>query len=170
VDNDILVVVHARALMTSTPEGIIAYVHADLRQPEQILAELTSTLDFTQPVGLLLVAVLHFVDDSDNPYKAVARLVAALPPGSYVVISHATLDPLPAETIQGLAPLTAPGTDHGTFRPRTRAEVARFLDGLTLIDPGLCSTVAWRPHAHPQPQADEASAISYAAVARIDDR
>jgi hypothetical protein len=172
VDNDSMVAAHARGLMTGTPQGALAYVQADLREPETILTDpaFTSTLDLTQPVGLLLIAVLHFLDDSDNPYQAVSHLIDALPPGSYVAISHATLDPLPADTVDRLAPLIAPGGSHGTFRPRTRDEITRFLDALPLVDPGLCSTVEWQPHRHPQPQADPASAIAYAAVAHIEGR
>ncbi|GAA4261570.1 hypothetical protein GCM10022255_094670 [Dactylosporangium darangshiense] len=155
--------------MTSTPQGAVAYVDADLRQPRQILTApaLTHTIDLTQPVGLLLIAVLHFLDNTDDPYVVVADLIDALPAGSYVAISHATFDLLETETVQRLAPFTDPGTGHGTFRPRQHHQVARFRCGGTLLDPGLCSTVEWRPDHDPQPEADAAFAMSWAGVARI---
>src|ERR1700733_2193287 len=92
VDNDPLVLAHARALLTSSPEGKTAYIHADLRDPEKILADpaTVATLDFTKPVALMLVAILHFIPDSDEPRRIVATLLDALPPGSYLVASHAT--------------------------------------------------------------------------------
>ena len=92
VDNDPLVLVHARAMLTSSPEGRTAYLDADLREPRAILddPELTGVLDFSQPVGLLLVAVLHFIRDDDNPREILATLIDALAPGSFVVASHAT--------------------------------------------------------------------------------
>ncbi len=168
VDNDPLVVVHARARMVSDPEGATAYVHADLREPEAILADpaLPTTLDLSRPVGLLLIAVLHFLDDADDPYRAVARLVEALPPGSCLALSHATFDPLPDDTIERLTALTS-GAGHGTFRPRSRSEVARFLDGLNLVDPGLVPIVQWRPEQEPKPLASVADTAVYGAVARL---
>jgi hypothetical protein len=166
VDNDPMVVSHGQGRTASTPQGAVAYIQADLRQPHTILTDpvLTATLDLTQPVGLLLVAVLHFLDD---PYRAVADLVEALPSGSYVAVSHATLDPLPADTIERLAPLTDPGAGHGTFRPRPRDEVARFVTGLELVDPGLVPIVHWRPHNAPKPQASAEDTAVYGAVARL---
>jgi hypothetical protein len=100
VDNDPLVLVHARALLTSSPEGVTAYIDADLHEPEKILndSELQATLDFSEPVALMLLAVLHFLPDGDDPYAIVARLVDALPPGSYLVLSHSTFDPLDEPT------------------------------------------------------------------------
>jgi len=169
VDNDPLVVVHARALMTSTPQGATAYVQADLRAPDTVLADpaLKATLDLTQPVALLLMAVLHFLYDGDQPYSVVARLVEALPSGSYVALSHATLDPLPADTQQRIAAFAVPGAGHGTFRPRTRAKIASFLDGLKLVDPGLVPIVQWRPDRAPRPEASVEDTAVYGAVARL---
>ncbi|MFK3984453.1 SAM-dependent methyltransferase [Micromonospora sp. NPDC050397] len=172
VDNDPMVVSHARGRMTSTAQGTVTYVQADLREPEWILADpaLTAALDLDQPVGLLLVAVLHYLADSDDPYGVVRYLVEALPAGSYVAVSHATFDNLPPATVDRLASLVTAGAGHGTFRARTRGEVARFLDGLTLVDPGLCSTVDWRPGRYPHAEADAVSAMAYAAVARVEER
>jgi hypothetical protein len=168
VDNDPLIMVHARALMTSAREGSTAYVQADLRDPEAILTdpELRDTLNLHEPVGLLLVAVLHFLADADDPYKLVARLVDALPPGSHVALSHATFDPLPAHTVDKLQDLTAPGSADGPFRARTRNEVAQFVDGLTLVEPGLVSIVDWQPDQEPKPGASAADTAMYGAVAR----
>ena len=169
VDNDPMVVVHARALMTSAPQGATAYLQADLRHPDTILTspDLTTTLDLTRPVGLLLVAVLHFLDDTDHPHTAVARLVHALPPGSYLALSHTTLDPLPPDTRQRITDLTNPDSGNGPFRPRTRNEVASFLTGLDLVDPGLVPVVQWRPDQQPRPHASVADTATYAAVARV---
>jgi hypothetical protein len=168
VDNDPLVMVHARALMVSAPEGAAAYVKADLRQPQTILTDpaLTDTVNLNQPVGLLLIAVLHFLDDADDPYRAVARLVEALPRGSFVALSHATFDPLPSDTVERLTTLVTPDAGHGTFRPRTHDEVARFLDGLKPVEPGLVPIVQWWPWQEPQPRASAAETAVYGAVAR----
>jgi len=143
VDNDPLVIAHARALTTSTPNGTTASVQADLRSPDTILShpELRTALDFYKPIGLLLIAVLHFLDDTDDPYTSLARLIEALPSGSYLALSHATFDPLPPDVVEKLTALADPSAVYGTFRARTRDEVARFLDGLKLVDPGLVSIV-----------------------------
>ncbi len=164
VDNDPLVLTHARALLTSSPEGATAYIDADARNPEKILLDpaVRDTLDLSQPVALLLVAVLHFIEDGDDPYAIVKRLVGALPAGSYLVLSHATFDPLDPETIaamnavnEGIKP---------RFSPRTMAEVSRFFDGLDLLEPGIVSVSDWRPEPGPRPTAAEAT--GYGAVAR----
>jgi hypothetical protein len=169
VDNDPLVVVHARALMASAPEGAIEHVESDLREPQAILTNqaLTETLNLNQPVGVLLIAVLHFLDDADDPYSAVTRLVQALPPGSHLALSHATFDPLPADTVARLAALNTPGAKHGTFRARTRSETAQFLDGLKPVDPGLVPIVEWQPEREPRPTASSAETAAYGAVARL---
>jgi S-adenosyl methyltransferase len=101
VDNDPIVLAHARALLTSSREGATAYLEADLREPEKILShpDLDAVLDLREPVGLILLAVLHFVDDTEDPYGIVARLVEAMPSGSYLVVSHATYDPMPAPIV-----------------------------------------------------------------------
>jgi hypothetical protein len=158
------VLVHARALLTSSEQGATAYLDADARNPETILTDpvLRGTLDFSQPVALLLVALLHFVEDHEDPYRIVRELVAALPAGSYLVLSHATFDPLDDATIaamnavnKGIKP---------TFCPRPLAEVSRFFDGLHLLEPGIVSVSDWRPQPGPRPTAAEAT--GYGAVAR----
>jgi hypothetical protein len=164
VDNDPLVLVHARALLTSSAQGATAYIDADARNPEKILADpaLRTTLDFSQPVALLLVAILHFIEDHEDPYSIVNQLVAALPAGSYLVLSHATFDPLDPETIAAMN-----GVNQGIkpkFCPRPLTEVSRFFDGLELLEPGIVSVSDWRPEPGPRPTAAEAT--GYGAVAR----
>src|ERR1700733_6666440 len=92
VDNDPVVLAHARALLTSSPEGTTAYLDADLRDPAKILAQAAAILDFSQSVGVLLVAVLHFIEDSDDPHRIVSTLMDAVPSGSYLAILHAASD------------------------------------------------------------------------------
>jgi hypothetical protein len=147
VDNDPLVMAHARALLTPTPPGVTAYVEADLRDPAAILDSeaLRCTFDLTKPVAVLLFAVLHFIDDHDNPYQVVAELLAPLPPGSYLALSHVTFDPLPDDVRARLTKLADPAAGHGTFRARTHQEITRFADGLQLIEPGVVSVVDWHP-------------------------
>jgi hypothetical protein len=166
VDNDPLVLAHARALLTSSAEGATAYLDADLRQPYTILSDpgLHVTLDMRQPVGLVLLAVLHFVGDSEDPYGIVARLVDALPPGSYLVMSHATYDPMPAATVAKLkAAIAATGEQGG---PRSRDEFAKFFADLELVDPGIVPIGDWRPDPGTHPP-DPADVGVYGAVARI---
>ncbi|GAA0556132.1 SAM-dependent methyltransferase [Paractinoplanes ferrugineus] len=169
VDNDPMVVSHARGLMTSSPQGTTTCIQADLRAPDTILAApaVRAAIDLTKPVGLLLIAVLHFLDDNESPYDLVARLGNALPSGSYIALSHATLDPLPEDVIEQLTALAGTGGDQGTFRPRTRVDVARFVDGLDLIDPGVVPIVRWRPDRSPQAAASVADAAMYGSMARI---
>ena len=165
VDNDPLVLTHARALLTSSDEGATAYIDADVRDPEKILADpaVRDTLDWSQPIALQLVAILHFVEDHEDPYGIVSRLVAALPAGSFLVLSHATFDPLDRETIAAMDAVNAGNTPK--FCPRTLAEVSRFFDGLDLLEPGIVSVSDWRPGPGPRPTPAEAT--GYGAVARI---
>ena len=162
VDNDPVVLAHARALLTSSPEGATAYVDADLRGPDKILNEAQGTLDLTQPVALLLIATVHFIPDEDDPYGIVARLVAALPPGSYLIMSHATSDYLPEEVVADIA-----SGRHGAGKLRTRSEFARFFDGLELVQPGIVPVAEWRAEDEPGPRPTPADTAVYAAAARI---
>ena len=166
VDNDPIVVSHARALLRSSPQGRTDYVEADLRAPQDILQapQLRATLDMGRPVGLLLLAVLHFVPDADDPYGLVAQLVAAMPPGSYLVMSHGTYDPLPPEMIARCEEVNA--VIDAPWRPRSREEFARFFDGMELVDPGIVSIGSWRPAKWSVVPAPE-DVITYGAVARI---
>jgi trans-aconitate methyltransferase len=165
VDNDPIVLSHARALLTPTPEGATAYLEADLRAPETILghADLARTLDMSKPVGLLLIAVLQFIGDDEDPYGIVTRLLHALPAGSYLAISHPSFDLMPETTATRLAAATA----GETFQARTRVDVARFVAGLDLIAPGLRSITDWRPDDEPRPSATAEETAMYGVVARL---
>ncbi len=165
VDNDPIVLAHARALLTSAPEGATAYVDADLRDPERILNHpgIRATIDLDRPVGLMLVAILHFLTD-DDPYGITRRLIEALPPNSYVVISHATTDLVPREVAATAAPVTTSSMIDMTFR--TRDEFAAFFDGLELVPPGISPVTEWRPDTPPEQRTPAAQASMYAAVAR----
>ncbi|MFF5293031.1 SAM-dependent methyltransferase [Paractinoplanes globisporus] len=146
VDNDPLVLTHARALLTSTPEGGCAYLEGDVRVPEKILEDpaLQETLDLSQPVVLMLVAVMHFVSDADDPYRVVATLLDALPSGSLLVLSHASYDLIPAEQAARLIEEDYPGKEG--FHSRTRAEVSAFFEGLRLLgQPGPAGGGSRRP-------------------------
>jgi S-adenosyl methyltransferase len=167
VDNDPIVLVHARALLTSSAAGATAYVDADLRRPQDILGdpEVRGTLDFTRPIALMLVAVMHFITDDMQPYEIVERLVEAMPPGSFLAMSNGTLDLLPPDVAATLrAAFEASGE---RAAPRTRAEFARFFDGHDLVDPGIVPVTEWRPDDDPVTRPSPAEAAVYAGVARI---
>jgi hypothetical protein len=163
VDNDPIVLAHARALLTSSPGGATAYIDADLREPEKILgaSELGATLDLSRPVGLVLLAVLHFVRDSEDPYGVVAKLIEALPTGSYLVMSHATYDLVDPATVERLETVSG-----GQWRSRNRDEFARFFTGLELVEPGVVPIGDWRPTPGTVPP-DPAKIVTDGAVARI---
>jgi S-adenosyl methyltransferase len=170
VDHDRVVAVHTLALTASTPEGKVVFHPGDQREPAAILSAdaVRATLDFSQPVAVLLFAVLHFVPDDDTATTAVRQLTDALTSGSYLALSHATFDPLPEQTRAALAAFTKPGAADDPFKPRTRDEVTSLLAGLELLEPGLVSTVHWRPDppAQGEPSPGEQEVIAYAAVAR----
>jgi hypothetical protein len=164
-DNDPLVLAHARALLTSTPEGRTAYIEADLREPEKILANpvLHETLDFTEPVALMLVAILPFIADEEDPGAIVATLLAALPPGSYLVASSLSPEHNP-QGIHGMEEVyRAVGV---TVRSRDADEFGRmFFSGLELVPPGVVLTSEWRPTGSvSRPKPGEVN--TYGAVAR----
>ncbi|MFE9690214.1 SAM-dependent methyltransferase [Micromonospora sp. NPDC005806] len=166
VDNDPIVLAHARALLTSTPEGATAYVDADLREPERILAhpDVRATIDFGRPVGLMLVAILHFLTDADDPYAITRRLVEALPSGSYLVISHATLDMVPQDLAVTAAPATKASQIDMAFR--NRDEFGAFFDGLEFVEPSISPVTEWQPDDAPEQRPPVAQAAMYAAIAR----
>lgn len=165
VDNDPVVLSHARALMNSSPDGDTAYIDADIRDTDKILhdADLRRVLDLSEPVALMLVAILHFIPDDADPYGIVGRLVDALPSGSYLVMSHATYDFMPPETI---AKLDAADGGPTKFIPRSREDFARFFDGLELLPPGIVSVAEWRADDEPQPRPTAADIAAHCAVAR----
>jgi hypothetical protein len=165
VDNDPVVLSHARSLLTSAPAGRTAYIDADLRQPATILAspQLKETLDLSQPVALMLVAILHFLTDADNPAAHVATLLDALPPGSYLVASHVTPEHDPA----GVAGLERAYRQGGVpAQARTADDFAELaFRGLEMIDPGLVLVSEWRPEGTgPRPLAAEVN--WYGGIAR----
>ncbi|XVV08910.1 SAM-dependent methyltransferase [Actinoplanes sp. CA-131856] len=165
VDNDPIVLSHARALLTSAPAGTVAYLDADLRDPRSILdhADLKSTLDLTEPVGLLLIAVLHFIRDDEDVTGVVRTLLDALPPGSYVAATHATWEYLPAEAI---AKLTAANPD-GRFNARDGSAFAALFGGLELVDPGVASVAHWHAADEPQPRPAVEDVACNGLVARL---
>jgi hypothetical protein len=167
VDNDPIVLVHARALLTSSAAGRTAYVDADLRNPQDVLddPDVRGTLDLTQPVALMLVAVMHFITDDMNPYGIVEKLVGAMPPGSYLVMSNGTFDLLPPDVAATLAAAFARSGE--PTAPRTRDEFARFFRGHELVEPGIVPVVEWRPDDDPVTRPSPAEAAVYAGVARI---
>jgi len=168
VDNDPLVLVHARALLTSTPEGACNYIEADLREPDKILKAAAATLDLAQPVAITLLGILHFISDHDEAYQIVTRLVDAVPPGSYLALTHATLDPpLGGEaTAEANAEAQKFWNENAAvpITPRTRQQILRFFDGLQVIEPGLVSMSRWRPE--PNPWGDPPEVAGFCGVGR----
>lgn len=166
VDNDPLVLTHARALLTGTREGRTRYVDADLRAPEAILASpaVRGTLDLARPVAVSLFAILQFITDEDEAHAIIRRLTAPLAPGSYLALSTVTADSNPREVTEGLAVYAARGIPE---RARDRAEVARLCTaaGLELIDPGVQLVHRWRPDEESAALAD-AHVQMHGAVAR----
>jgi len=143
VDNDPIVLAHARALLTSTPEGATAYLDQDLRNVAEIVRDAGATLDFSQPVAVMLIGILHCIPDEDDPAGIVKRLMDAVPAGSYLAISH------PANDINdpGVRKLASRLNElmPAKLRFRSRAEVAALFDGLELVEPGLVRVPQWRP-------------------------
>jgi hypothetical protein len=142
-DNDPIVLSHARALLTSTPEGVTAYVDADVRDTAHVLEEARKTLDLSAPVAVMLIAILHHLPDDDDPYGIVARLMEGVPSGSHLVLSHPASD-IDTEAVAEVARRYNARVPAGQRR-RSRAEVARFFDGLELLEPGIVQTNQWRP-------------------------
>jgi SAM-dependent methyltransferase len=144
VDSDPIVLLHARALLTSSPEGATAYLDADLRNTREILGAAAQTLDFSRPVAVMLLIILHLIPDADDPYGIVAQLMGSLAPGSYLVISHPANDIRPAAMAEMTRRVNARlGSARGTMRDR--AAITRFFDGLELIQPGVVQPQQWRP-------------------------
>ncbi|ONK10038.1 SAM-dependent methyltransferase [Streptomyces sp. MP131-18] len=144
VDNDPLVLAHARALLTSTPEGATDYLDADVRDPAGILAKAAETLDFSRPVALMLLGIMQFVEDTDEAGRIVATLLDALPAGSYLALSHPT-NAVRGERMDAAVKQWNEGGGPPRLTLRTPAEVAGFFDGLDVLPPGIVSTAEWRP-------------------------
>jgi len=143
VDNDPLVLTHARALLTSEAPGITAYIDADVHHPSHIIDRAAETLDFSQPVGVMMLGILNFVLDTADAEVIVNHLMDAVPSGSYLVVSHPTTE------LGGDANAEAMRFWNAHAKPpitaRTGAEIARFFGGLELIEPGLVPCTQWRP-------------------------
>jgi S-adenosyl methyltransferase len=144
VDNDPIVLVHARALLTSSRQGKTAYIDADLRDPAAILGaeETRQTFDLGQPVALSLIAILQFVTDDDDAHRIIDQLMAALPPGSVLALSTVTADSAPGEVTGGVAAYNANGIPTVA---RDKAEVESFFRGLDLVEPGVTLVNHWWP-------------------------
>ncbi|MFI6259953.1 SAM-dependent methyltransferase [Micromonospora zamorensis] len=169
VDNDPIVLAHARALLSSSPQGATAYIDADLRGPARILAhpELRRTIDLSRPVALMLVAVLHFVPDGDDPYALVRHLLDALPAGSWLAASHATHEYLPPAVAAQARAAARGGGPHGLINLRTRDEFSRFFVDLDVVEPGITSVAEWRAENEPQPRPSVVEVSMYGGVARL---
>jgi hypothetical protein len=143
VDNDPMVLTHARALLADG-QGSTAYLDADARDPETILRSAGRMLDLSQPVGVMLIAILHLVNDEDNPQQIVDRLLAAMAPGSYLAITH-----VPSDMQASMGVVAAAKRVNQLMaqriNPRSRADVTRFFDGLELLPPGVVPIQEWRP-------------------------
>jgi hypothetical protein len=142
-DNDPFVLAHARALLASMPGGACDYLDADLHDPAALLAGAARTLDFTRPAAILLLAVLHFLPDADDPAGTLATLVAGLAPGSFVAISHLTSDVAPAAVTSGVAAYNE--AVPGGVTARSHAQVSALLGDLSLVPPGVVPVSEWRP-------------------------
>ncbi|MEV0613809.1 SAM-dependent methyltransferase [Nonomuraea sp. NPDC050404] len=159
VDNDPMVLAHARALLRSAPEGTTAFVDADLRDPGTILAEARDLLDFSEPIGLTLLGVIDFLPDTDKARSTVRHLLSAMAPGSHLAISHGLVGKQLEEGVRqwnesGGAPMTL----------RTLEEVTGFFDGLELLEPGVVALPRWRPV--PETLYADHEAVYYAGVGR----
>jgi S-adenosyl methyltransferase len=137
------VLAHARALLTSTPDGVTAYADADLRDTGRVLAAARKTLDLSLPLAVMLIAILHHIPDGDDPYGIVARLAGAMAPGSYLVVTHPASD-IDAEAVAEVARRYNARVPAGQQR-RSLDQVSRFFDGLELLEPGVVQTTQWRP-------------------------
>jgi hypothetical protein len=139
VDNDPLVLVHARALLTSHPDGTTSYLDADVRDPEKILHAAADHLDFSRPVAVIMIGILGHIPDADNPAAIVRTIVDALPSGSYLVINDSITTPVNDSAIETAQSKGA------NYHLRTVEQITGFFDGLDLVEPGVISTPRWRP-------------------------
>src|SRR6266540_834261 len=160
VDNDPLVLAHARALLTSSPEGATAYLDADLRDPDKILEAASATLDFSQPVAIMLMGILGHIADDDEARSIVKRLVGAVPSGSYLTMNDGT------DTSQEVVEAARIWNQSAKppYHLRSPERIARFFDGLELVEPGVVSPPRWRPE--PSPSGLPAGIDSFCGVAR----
>ncbi|CAM5283090.1 hypothetical protein GCM10010329_43490 [Streptomyces spiroverticillatus] len=165
VDNDPIVLAHAEALLTSTPEGATAYLQADAREPDRIAELARDVLDFTEPVAVSLIALLHFIPDADGAYEVVGKLMEALPSGSHLVLTQLAGDFDVERTAQAVEMYRAGGV---TLVPRTKEETERFFTstGLQLVEPGIVWLPDWQPHLGVDEERDGTPVPLYAGVGR----
>jgi hypothetical protein len=143
VDNDPIVLGHARALLVSDPMGATSYLEADIRDPGPILDQAAHLLNFSQPVAVMLMGVMHLISDEDDPSGIVARLIGAVPPGSYLAMSHPAADIDADAMADAQQRQNQAQAEQVTFRRREQVE--RFFDGLEMVEPGLVRAPEWRP-------------------------
>jgi hypothetical protein len=153
VDNDPIVLLHARELLTSTPQGATDYLDADLRDMSRIRKQAARTLDLSQPVAVMMLIVLHLIPDGDDPYGIVAGLMASLAPGSYLVMTHPASDIRPAAMAEMTRRINERMGPARGATMRSRDQFERFFDGLELLQPGIVQPHMWRPDS-PDPGAD----------------
>jgi trans-aconitate methyltransferase len=162
VDNDAMVLAHARALLTSSPQGATAYLDADLREPDEILARAADILDFRQPVAVMLIGILQLIPDADDPHAIVARLLEAVPPGSWLAVYHPASDIDQQRVAEAVRRVNARSA--GTTTLRSHQEIAGFFDGLQMLEPGLVQVQRWQPGAVAPDDGEQIAA--YAGLAR----
>jgi S-adenosyl methyltransferase len=161
VDNDPMVLAHARALLTSSPEGKTIYIHADLRETDQILQEAREILDFDRPIGVMLIGILHCIPDEDGPYEIVRHLLASVRSGSHLALGHPASDIEVNASAAATANLNSKLAEPVTFRDRDA--VSAFLEGTEVLDPGLVQYPQWRPEPG---RADTGPVSAWCGVAR----
>jgi hypothetical protein len=168
VDNSPLVLTHARALLTAAPGyGEIAYINGDLRHPDSILhhPDLRKTLDLTRPVGLTLIAVMHFITDDTQANAIVDELLHALPAGSYLALTHLTGDLLPTDVRDDFDSINNQASI--PMRHRSLDQINRFVTGLELAEPGIVPINRWRAEAEPEPRPTDNDTAVYGAIAKL---
>jgi hypothetical protein len=144
VDYDPIVLAHARTLLNSSEAGSTEYIDADLRDTDAILERAGQFLDFSKPVAVTLVAILHAIPDADNPHAIVAKLLDAVPPGSYLAATHLASDLISQEAREGIEGLSGRAMQQ-QMTMRSRDQVARFFAGTDLVEPGIVRVEEWRP-------------------------
>lgn len=164
VDTDPVAIAHSKSILADSDQATI--VHADLREPDVILnhPEVRRLIDFDQPIALLLVAVLHFITDEERPGDLVKQYAAAMTPGSYLVLSHGTLDGRSSKVVEAVQKLYSRASAPG--KPRDHASVEAFFDGFELLEPGLVHIPLWRPDESDIPVENAEHSVGYAGLAR----
>jgi S-adenosyl methyltransferase len=162
VDNDPIVLAHARALLTGVRPGTTSYLDADLRNPDEILANAAALLDFRRPVAVLLIGVLQLIPDADDPYRIVERLIDAVPSGSWLAIFHPASDILAEKAGEAARRVNMRSANITTLR--SRSEVERFFGSLPLLEPGLVQVHRWQPGSEAPDMGEEVA--GYAGLAR----